>query len=162
MPDGRLLHPNEVVVNLLRHAERWVAQYQLTQETRERIVLRIAPLGPPPPEDVTAIESHARAVLGPGVEFQLLLVPEIPFEPNGKFRISRSLVRSIYDEVDWERRRAEDLASLARRASGFSPRDSLLAALDRMPLVRTGCCQRPRALSQSSAPGTSGLNGRRL
>ena len=114
MPDGRLLHPNEVVVNLLRHAGQWIAQYQLTQETRARIVLRIAPLGPPPTEEVRAIERHARAALGAGIDFELLLVPEIPFEINGKFRISRSFVRSVYDEVDWERRRAEDLASLDR------------------------------------------------
>ena len=115
LPDGRLMHPNEIVVNLLRHAERWIGQYQLTQETRERVVLQIASLGPPPAEKVTAIERHARAALGAGVDFELQLVPEIPFEINGKFRISRSLVRSVYDEVDWQRRRAEDLASLERR-----------------------------------------------
>src|SRR5262249_30572207 len=115
MPDGRLMHPNEVVVTLLRHAGQWVGQYQLTQETRQRVVLRVAPLGPPPTDEVAAIERQARTVLGPGVAFELLLVPEIPFEPNGKFRISRSLVRSVYDDVDWERRRAEDLASMDRR-----------------------------------------------
>ncbi len=115
LPDGRRMHPNEVVVNLLRQTGRWIAQYQLTQETRGRVVLRIAPLHPPPAEEVAAIERHARTVLGAGVDFELLLVPEIPFEANGKFRISRSLVRSVYDEVDWERRRADDLAALRRR-----------------------------------------------
>jgi len=114
LPDGRLMHPNEIVVKVL-HAGRWIAQYQLTQETRRRVVLKIAPLGPAPPEEVAAIERHARAALGAGVEFELQLVPEIPFETNGKFRISRSLVRSVYDEVDWNRRRAEDLQSLERR-----------------------------------------------
>ena len=115
LPDGRLMHPNEIVVNLLRHAGRWIAQYQLTQETRRRVVLKISPLGLPSTEEVAGIERHARAALGPGVDFELQLVPEIPFEINGKFRISRSLVRSVYDEVDWERRRAEDFASLERR-----------------------------------------------
>lgn len=118
MPDGRLLHPNALVVALLRHAARWVAQYQLTQETPGRIVLRIAPLASPTPEEVAAIEHHGRAAFGPDVDFQLLLVQEIPQEGNEKFRISRSLVRSVYDEVDWERRRAEDLASLRRLSAG--------------------------------------------
>jgi len=117
LPDGRLMHPNEVVVDLLRHAGRWIAQYQLTQETRGRIVLRIAPLHPPPTEEVAAIERHAWSVLGAGVDFELLLVPEIPFETNGKFRISRSLVRSVYDDVDWERRRAEDLSRVSPQRS---------------------------------------------
>jgi phenylacetate-coenzyme A ligase PaaK-like adenylate-forming protein len=121
MPDGRLLHPNALVVHLLRDAARWVAQYQLTQETRGRIVLRIAPLVPPTPEEMAAIERHGRAAFGPGVDFQLLLVQEIPPESNEKFRISRSLVRSVYDEVDWERRRQEDLASLHRLSAGEGP-----------------------------------------
>ena len=30
-PDGRRMHPNEMVVDLLRQAGRWIAQYQLTQ-----------------------------------------------------------------------------------------------------------------------------------
>jgi phenylacetate-coenzyme A ligase PaaK-like adenylate-forming protein len=118
MPDGRLLHPNELVVALLRHAARWVAQYQLTQEARGRIVLRIVPLVPPTPEEVAAIEHHGRAAFGPDVDFKLLLVQEISQEGSEKFRISRSLVRSVYDEVDWERRRAEDLASLHRLSAG--------------------------------------------
>jgi NAD(P)-dependent dehydrogenase (short-subunit alcohol dehydrogenase family) len=58
LPDGRLMHPNEVVVNLLRQAERWIAQYQLTQETRGRVVLRIAPLHPPPAEEVAAMVAY--------------------------------------------------------------------------------------------------------
>ena len=82
MPDGRHLHPNALVIHLLRDAARWIARYQLTQETRGRIVLRIAPLVPPTPEERAAIESHGRAAFGPGVDFQLLLVREIPSESS--------------------------------------------------------------------------------
>jgi phenylacetate-CoA ligase len=114
MPDGRLLHPNVLVAGLLRDAERWVAQYQLTQETRQRVVLRIAPLVPPTPEEVAAVERQGRLAFGPDVIFHLMLVPDIPRESNDKFRISRSLIGSVYDEVDWDRRRAEDLAALSR------------------------------------------------
>src|SRR5262249_33683407 len=132
MPDGQLLHPNALVTQLLREGSRWVAQYQLMQETRARIVLRIAPLVPPTPEEVAALERQGRAAFGSAVDFQLALVPEIPLDSTGKFRFSRSLVHSVYDSVDWERRRAEDLASL----------------------------QEPRSRSQSSSRDASESNGR--
>jgi phenylacetate-CoA ligase len=127
MPDGRLLHPNELVVDILRQAVRWVAQFQLTQETRERIVLRVAPLVAPTAEEVAALEAHARAKLGPGLDFRFLLVEEIPVEINGKFRVVRSFVWSAYDEVDWDRRRAEDMESLER-----------LSSCTRKPIAGTG------------------------
>ncbi|HXJ80433.1 MAG TPA: hypothetical protein VMS64_17360 [Candidatus Methylomirabilis sp.] len=117
MADGRLLHPNLLVVHLLRDAARWVAQYQLTQETRERVVLRVAPLAPPTAEEIAAVESLGRTAFGPGVDFELRLVPEIPMDTDEKFRVCRSLVRSVYDDVDWARWREEDVASL-RRAVG--------------------------------------------
>jgi len=47
MPDGRLLRPYELVIIIHQQAARWVGQFQLTQETRERVVLRVAPLVPP-------------------------------------------------------------------------------------------------------------------
>jgi len=52
--------------------------------------------------------------LGAGTDFQLLLVPEILPEINGKFRLSRSFVQSDYDHLDWDRRRADEIASLGR------------------------------------------------
>lgn len=118
MPDGRLLQPYELVIIIHQQAARWVGQFQLTQETRERVVLRVAPLVPPAPDEVAVLEGVARAKLGAGIDFQLLLVPEIPVEINGKFRLSRSFVQSVYDEVDWDRRRADDMASLNRVATG--------------------------------------------
>ncbi len=38
-----------------------------------------------------------------------------------EFRVSRSFVQSAYDEVDWDRRRAEDLASLNRLSAREGP-----------------------------------------
>jgi hypothetical protein len=86
-----------------------MGQYQLTQERRDRVVLRVVPRLSPSPEDIAGFERAAREHLGPGVEFQVVLVPEIPLEGNGKFRVSRSLVESAYDGIDWDRRRAMDL-----------------------------------------------------
>ncbi len=70
---------------------------------------------------MAGFEQAARACLGPGVEFQVLLVGEMPVEVNGKFRVSRSLVESVYDGIDWERRRAEELASVRGNDPGTSP-----------------------------------------
>ena len=38
----------------------------------------------------------------------------VTVESNGKFRVSRSLVESSYDGIDWERRRAADFPGLIR------------------------------------------------
>jgi len=110
--DGRVLHPYEVVAVILAQAARWLGQYQLTQERADRVVLRVVPLSPPSPAEVADLERAARAILGSGIEFQARVVDRMPFEPNGKFRVSRSLVVSVYDGIDWERQRADDLAAL--------------------------------------------------
>jgi phenylacetate-CoA ligase len=99
MPDGRFLHPYDLVIVIHQQGARWVGQFQLTQETRERAVLRVTPLVPPAPDEVALLEGVARAKLGAGVDFQLLLVPGIPVEINGKFRLSRSFVQSVYAAV---------------------------------------------------------------
>lgn len=118
---GRLFHPYELVAIILDRAIRWIGQYQLTQERPDRVVLRVAPLATPSSAEVAGFEQAARACLGPGVEFQVLLVGEMPVEVNGKFRVSRSLVESVYDGIDWERRRAEELASVRWNDPGTSP-----------------------------------------
>ncbi len=88
---------------ILEQRHPWVAQHQLTQERPDRVVLRIVPLAPPPPGAVAALEQAARERLGPGIELEVLLVPEIPLEADGKFRVARSLVASIYDRSDHDR-----------------------------------------------------------
>jgi len=112
LANGRLFHPYELVMIILDHGTRWVGQYQLTQERRDRVVMRVVPRQSPTPEDISWFEDAAREHLGSGVEFQVVLVPEIPLEVTGKFRVSRSLVESSYDGIDWDRRRSMDRAAL--------------------------------------------------
>jgi len=117
---GRLLHPYEVVAVVLERAKPWLGQYQLTQERANRVVLRVVPLSTPSPAEVAELEQSVRATLGPGIEFRALLVEDIALEGNGKFRVSRSLVASDYDGLDWERRRADDLAAVREPDAGAS------------------------------------------
>jgi len=104
LPDGRLLHPYEIVLLLIGDADSWVKQYQLTQEQEDRVVLRVVPSHTPSLRQLAVLEESGAALLGDRVKFQVVLVPEIQLEPNGKFRVSRSLVKSDYDGLNWEPR----------------------------------------------------------
>jgi phenylacetate-CoA ligase len=115
---GRLFHPYELGRIILEHAAGWIGQFQLTQERADRVVLRVAPRAAPSAAEIAGLEGAARACLGSRIDFQVLLVEEdMPLEINGKFRVYRSFVESIYDGIDWERRRADELASLDRPPS---------------------------------------------
>lgn len=93
---GKLFSPTELLPLMLAAPTPWVAQHQAVQERADRVVLRVVPLAPPPPETLASLERAARERLGPGIEFQVELVPEIPLDANGKFQVSRSLVQSFY------------------------------------------------------------------
>lgn len=100
--DGRVMHPYELAkVVVGEHA--WIRQYRLTQQREDRVLLEIVPLIPPRPEHLTELRDRARALLGPEVNFRVALLARIDVESSGKFRVSRSLVRSHYDALDWDR-----------------------------------------------------------
>jgi phenylacetate-coenzyme A ligase PaaK-like adenylate-forming protein len=101
LPDGRLLHPYEIVLMILQEADAWVGQYQLTQERTDRVILRVVPSATPTAQQLALLQEAGTAVLGERVEFQVVLVPQLQLDANGKFRVSRSLVQSEYDGLDW-------------------------------------------------------------
>jgi phenylacetate-CoA ligase len=103
LPGGRLLHPYQLSTVLLRELEPLIRQYQLTQEHEDRVVLRVAPRGEIPDERLDRVRADFARVLGPDVTCEIRTVPRLDVERNGKFRVSRSLVDSAYDEMDWER-----------------------------------------------------------
>jgi phenylacetate-CoA ligase len=92
LPDGRVLHPYHVLTTFISGADTWIRQYQLLQERPDRIVLRIQPMAGHVSDQVTAVERSVRPLLGPGVDFGVQLLDEIPLEATGKFRALRSLV----------------------------------------------------------------------
>jgi len=97
LANGKLFLATELVPLVLAHPTPWVAQHQLVQERPDHVVLRIVPLGTPPDGALATLERETRARLGPGIELTVLLVPEIPLDGDGKFRVARSLVKSFYD-----------------------------------------------------------------
>jgi len=97
LPDGRTLHPYQILGSFIRGADGWIRQYQLLQERLDRIVLRVVPMEAPSVDQLTRIQRSVLPLLGPGVEFQVSLVDDIPLEEGGKFRPSRSLVASDPD-----------------------------------------------------------------
>lgn len=103
LPGGRLIHPYEVVLVILHDLASWILQYQLIQEREDRIILQVVPSIPPTPQELARLEEPVTNLLGRDVEFRVVLVPEIQTEPSGKFRVSRSLVKSAYDGIEWDR-----------------------------------------------------------
>jgi phenylacetate-CoA ligase len=102
LPDGRLLHPFSLTTPMLE-AHSWIRQYQLTQERTDHIVLRVVPWSQPTsPQLLETLRQQYAQSLGPQVTLDIRLLDKLSPEPSGKFRLSRSLVRSLYDEVDWE------------------------------------------------------------
>ncbi len=98
LPDGRLLHPYEIVTRLVWGPREWLRQYQLVQERPDRVVLYAVTDGPSA-ERLEEIGRTVRPLLGPAVEFEVRVVDRIQEESSGKLRPSRSLVHSEYDRV---------------------------------------------------------------
>jgi phenylacetate-CoA ligase len=91
MPDGRYLHPYRILGPALAAAP-WIRQYQLVQESRHRIVLRLVREGPLEEAEGRRLRSTVDSLLGPDVRFRVEAVPRIAATPGGKSRPIVSLV----------------------------------------------------------------------
>jgi phenylacetate-CoA ligase len=103
LPDGRMMHPYEIIDVVLHDRATWSRRYQLVQERRDLVILRAVLKRTPSQQRINEIHEGARRALGAGVEFRVEFVDQIPCEANGKFRAFRSFVQSRYDGFDWER-----------------------------------------------------------
>lgn len=106
LPDGRLIHPYEIIAKVQNVAPQQIRQYQLLQERKDRIVMRVIPIDTFPPNklakiELARIEKEIKCLVGLNVELCMRPVDEIDFERSGKFRVSRSLVRSDYNDIYW-------------------------------------------------------------
>ncbi len=96
LPDGRLVHPFQVIGGV-RDAFSWIAQYQIIQEEANRVRFRLRCLGTPEPAQLDWLRRRLGEVLGSGVHIEIEPVAEIVPASSGKYRVCRSLV--------WERMR---------------------------------------------------------
>jgi phenylacetate-CoA ligase len=94
LPDGRVLHPYHVTEVALDVP--WLGQYCLIQERRDLVRVEVVPRRPPVVGDVDALRARLAALLGPGVDVRVALVPDIAAARNGRFRVLRSEVHSEY------------------------------------------------------------------
>ncbi len=102
MPDGKYLHPDEIVVPIMENESAWFDRYQLIQEREDLIVLRVRPFYTPGQNHVERVEEIARNRLPGNVAFRIEVVRELPLEDSGKFRFCKSLVDSQCEGIDWE------------------------------------------------------------
>jgi phenylacetate-CoA ligase len=93
LPDDSLLHPHLIAGAVWERGFAWMHQYQVVQERRDRVVMRIIPKREPTREEIADVERAGGEVVGPQVQFVHLLVEEIPDAPSGKFCAYRSLVK---------------------------------------------------------------------
>ena len=93
LPDGRVVHPMEITGIIRDSVFRSMRQYQIVQETRDRVVASVIPRSGECRSDIEETFRKVEAFLGPGVEVVIDWVDEIPAGPGGKIGEYRSLVR---------------------------------------------------------------------
>jgi phenylacetate-CoA ligase len=93
LPRNRVIHPYELGIIKLP----WIRAFQVTQESLDSIVMRVVPFHTPSAQEMAALVQPVVELVGPDVQFRVDLVPEIPMDANGKFRVYRSRIRSAYD-----------------------------------------------------------------
>lgn len=96
LPDGRVLHPYNIVDSFLPEVEPWIRQYQLVQDLPHRIVLTLVTRGEPTLPIEQQIRHRVTRLLGSSIDFQVKVADEIPLGPGGKFRHSRSLIHPTH------------------------------------------------------------------
>jgi len=83
-PDGRCLHALAVIY-VLREAPR-IAEFAVRQPALDRVTVSVVPEPGFSAADEATVRAGLRAVLGPGVEVDVVCVPEIARASSGKFR----------------------------------------------------------------------------
>jgi phenylacetate-CoA ligase len=88
-PDGRVISPYQFTCSLER--VQGVAQYQVSQETLEKVTVRLVPgRGFVEPAATDEMLARCQEILGDGIGVTVQVVDSIPREPSGKFRVIKS------------------------------------------------------------------------
>lgn len=96
LPGGREFYPWSICLVLLEAAP-WIMQVELVQERVDRVVMRAEVRPKPSPGEIAILREKILPLLGPDVEFEVEIVPQLAPGPGGKFWVRRSLVNSYYE-----------------------------------------------------------------
>ncbi|MFC1884915.1 phenylacetate--CoA ligase family protein [Thermodesulfobacteriota bacterium] len=99
---GGPIHPNEITIPIVMNSGSWIDRYRIIQESEKKVKLYIKPLREAREDELEFIRNVALKKLGDRIDFRIEIVEELPFDPSGKFRISRSMVRSHLDGIEWK------------------------------------------------------------
>ena len=88
-PDGGAISPYQFTCSLER--VQGVAQYQVSQETLEKVTVRLVPgRGFVEPDATDEMLARCREILGNDMGVTMQVVDSIPRDPSGKFRVIKS------------------------------------------------------------------------
>ena len=102
LQDGRLLHPDEIIVPIMENESSWFDRCQLLQKREDLMILMIQPFHPPTNHQLKHVEQLAAEKLPKDVEFRIEIVGNLPLESTGKFRFCKSLVNSHCEGINWD------------------------------------------------------------
>jgi phenylacetate-CoA ligase len=96
LPDGRWMHPYELIDLLFGPGLTWIAHYQLVQETTGELRMLIRPRNVPPLRELERL----RILLSDraGCSIEIIVVEDIPLGHNGKFRVAYSKLTELLPE----------------------------------------------------------------
>lgn len=100
LPGGRRVHPYALTGRLAEREADWVAQHQIVQTDARRVVLNIRPGRPPGAADLQRLRAFGAGIVGPGMQFDVVLVDDFPQHPSGKFRPYVSLIDDAMQSAD--------------------------------------------------------------
>ncbi|MBT8040440.1 MAG: hypothetical protein KJN78_09370 [Gammaproteobacteria bacterium] len=91
LPDGRVIHPFEVLNEIVVEASDWIAEYQLVQTAPGCFFLECVPRRPAGEERLARLRAAVLAVLGPTTTLVIKLTDRIARSESGKLHFCRAL-----------------------------------------------------------------------
>jgi len=93
LPDGRKLHPYQLLISIYLKLYPFIRQYQVIQESLYQVTLRLVLKDINRCPDINSITQKGQSILGPGVKFTVHVTDEIPLTKRGKILTYQSLVK---------------------------------------------------------------------
>lgn len=95
LPDGRELHPFELLNEIVTASSDWIAEYQLIQEARDRFRVLLVPRRPVSEKEKDRFRTALWTKLGSETQLDLEFTEKIAPDASGKLHFCRSNVQAI-------------------------------------------------------------------